>query len=174
MNSFLDRLFRAWTDANDLDQLEDRFAALYTDPVRVNGLNISLVDLAARGRALHGAFSYLRADVLQVVDDTESVAVAFVMRGRHTGPYETPFGTIQPTGSEVQIRTIDVLTITDGRISAIWVNADDLGTLRQLGWQPSGQPMTAPALPAQEWQDHSKADPVRRPRDRERCPDSTP
>jgi predicted ester cyclase len=74
--------------------------------------------------------------VLQVVDDTESVAVAFVMRGRHTGPYETPYGTIQPTGSEVQIRTIDVLTITDGRISAIWVNADDLGALRQLGWQP--------------------------------------
>jgi hypothetical protein len=36
----------------------------------------------------------------------------------------------------VQIRTIDVLTITNGKISAIWVNADDLGTLQQLGWQP--------------------------------------
>jgi predicted ester cyclase len=58
------------------------------------------------------------------------------MRGRHVGPYETPFGTIQPTGSEVQIRTIDVLTITAGKISAIWMNADDLGTLRQLGWRP--------------------------------------
>jgi predicted ester cyclase len=136
MNTFLERLFRAWTDADDLDQLEDRFAELYTDPVRVNGANVSLVDLAARGRALHRAFSGLRADLLQVVDDTDSVAVAFVMRGRHTGPYETPFGTIQPTGSDVQIRTIDVLTITDGKISAIWVNADDLGTLRQLGWQP--------------------------------------
>jgi predicted ester cyclase len=136
MNLLLDRLFRAWTDADDLDQLEDRFAALYTNPVRVNGSNVSLVDLASRGRALHRAFSGLRADVLQVVEDTASVAVAFVMRGRHTGPYETPFGTIQPTGSEVQIRTIDILTITDGKISAIWVNADDLGTLQQLGWQP--------------------------------------
>jgi hypothetical protein len=36
----------------------------------------------------------------------------------------------------VQIRTVDVLTITDGKISSIWVNADDLGTLRQLGWRP--------------------------------------
>jgi hypothetical protein len=36
----------------------------------------------------------------------------------------------------VQIRTIDVLTIRDDKISAIWVTADDLGTLRQLGWQP--------------------------------------
>jgi predicted ester cyclase len=136
MNSLLDRLFRAWTAADDLDQLEGRFAGLYTDPVRVNGSDVSLVDLAARGRALHRAFSDLRADVLQVVDNTDSIAVAFVMRGRHTGPYQTPFGTIQPSGSDVQIRTIDVLTITGGKISAIWVNADDLGTLRQLGWQP--------------------------------------
>jgi len=36
----------------------------------------------------------------------------------------------------VQIRTIDVLTISNDTISAIWVTADDLGTLCQLGWQP--------------------------------------
>jgi hypothetical protein len=28
------------------------------------------------------------------------------------------------------------LTISDAKISAIWVTADDLGTLRQLGWRP--------------------------------------
>jgi predicted ester cyclase len=136
MNRFVDRLFRAWTNADDLAQLEDRFAELYTDPVRVNGANLMLVDLVDRARSLHAAFSELRADVLQVVEGEDSLAVAFIMRGRHVGPYETPFGTIQPTGSEVQIRTIDVLTITAGKISAIWVNADDLGTLRQLGWRP--------------------------------------
>ena len=67
---------------------------------------------------------------------TSCGAVAFIMRGRHTGPYETPLGTIQPNGAEVQIRTVDVLTITDGKISSIWVNADDLGTVRPLGWRP--------------------------------------
>jgi predicted ester cyclase len=116
--------------------MEDRLAGLYTDPVRVNGSTMSLADLAARARSVHAAFSDLDADVLQVVEDAGSLAVAFIMRGRHTGPYQTPFGAIQPTGSEVQIRTIDVLTITEGKISAIWVNADDLGTLQQLGWQP--------------------------------------
>jgi predicted ester cyclase len=115
--------------------MEDRFAALYTDPVRVNGSNMSLGDLAGRARSLHSAFSDLHADVLQIVEDAGSLAVAFIMRGRHAGPYQTEYGTIQPTGSEVRIRTIDVLTITDGKISAIWVNTDDLGTLRQLGWQ---------------------------------------
>ena len=141
MNSFLDRLFQVWTDRSGLDELEDRLTAFYTDPVRVNGSDLSLADLATRARALHAAFSGLRSQVLQVVadTDTDSVAVAFVMHGRHTGPYETPVGIIQPTGADVQIRTIDVLTFTDEKISAVWVNADDLGMLRQLGWRPSGR-----------------------------------
>ena len=136
MNRFVDRLFHAWTAVDDLTELEYRFAALYTDPVRVNGSDMTLIDLVARARSLHTAFSNLRAEVLQVVECTDSLAVAFVMHGWHTGPYESPFGTIQPTGFDVQIRTIDVLTFADERISSIWVNADDLGTLRQLGWRP--------------------------------------
>jgi predicted ester cyclase len=136
MNSLLERLFEAWTVVDDLSQVEDRFAALYADPVRVNGMDMSLTELAARARSLHRAFSGLRAEPLQVVDDSDSVAVAFLMHGWHTGPYETPFGIIQATGSKVQIRTIDVLTISNDKISAIWVTADDLGTLRQLGWRP--------------------------------------
>jgi predicted ester cyclase len=136
MNSLLERLFDAWTGADDLTHVEDRFATLYADPVRVNGTPMSLTDLGARARSLHGAFSGLRAELLQVVEDNDSVAVAFVLHGWHTGPYGTPFGIIQPTGSQVQVRTIDVLTIEDDKISAIWVTADDLGMLRQLGWQP--------------------------------------
>ena len=136
MNSLLERLFDAWTGVDDLSQLEDRFAVLYTDPVRVNGIDVSLLDLAVRATSLHGAFSGLRVEVLQVVEDSDSIAVAHLMHGWHTGPYQTPVGIIQATGSRVQIRAIDVLTISDGKISAIWVIADDLGTLRQLGWQP--------------------------------------
>lgn len=135
MTAFLDRLFHMWTDPDGLDEVQNRLADFYTDPVRVNGSDFSLSDLAARVRALHAAFSDLRSEILQVVADTDSIAVAFVMHGRHTGPYETAFGTIQPTGSDVHIRTIDVLTFNEGRISDLWVNADDLGTLRQLGWR---------------------------------------
>jgi len=136
MNPLLERLFDAWTDVNDAE-LEERFAAIYTDPVRLNGTNVSRSDLAVRARALHRAFTDLRAEVLQIVEDNDGIAVAFVMHGLHTGAYHSPVGIIQPTGSRVQIRSIDVLTISDGKISAIWVIADDLGTLRQLDWQPS-------------------------------------
>jgi hypothetical protein len=93
-----------------------------------------------RARILNAAFEALTAEVLQVVGGGDAVgvgdgslAVAFVMRGRHTGPYAGPFGIVEPTGIDVDIRTIDILTLTDGKVSKIWVNADDLGLLRQLG-----------------------------------------
>ena len=135
MNSYLDRLFQVWTDPDGLDEMEVRLAEFYTDPVRVNGSDLSLFDLATRARALHAAFSNLRSETLQVVAENDGLAVAFVMHGRHTGPYETALGIIPPTESDVQIRTIDLLTINDGKISTVWVNADDLGALRQLGWR---------------------------------------
>jgi ketosteroid isomerase-like protein len=42
-------------------------------------------------------------------------------------------GVIAATGRDVQIRVIDVLALTDGRISAIHVVADNLALGMQLG-----------------------------------------
>jgi hypothetical protein len=41
-------------------------------------------------------------------------------------------GTVAPTHRDIEARTIDVLTITGGTISALWAVSDDLGLLRQL------------------------------------------
>ena len=40
---------------------------------------------------------------------------------------------VAPTQRDIEVRTIDVLTITGGLIFAIWVVSDDLGLLHQLG-----------------------------------------
>lgn len=62
----------------------------------------------------------------------DRLVIAQLLRGRHTGPLRTPLGTIQPTGREVAIRTIDVLTIVEDRVVAASVVADELGLLGQL------------------------------------------
>ena len=138
MSDLVDRLLALWTNPVDGPDARAGFAALYTDPVAVNGIDLSVDDLLVRARALHTAFRGLRAERLQVVEGGNSIAVAFVMHGQHTGPYAGPFGPVARTGVHVRIRTIDVLTLTGGRVSAIWVNADDLGLLRQLGVVPPG------------------------------------
>jgi ketosteroid isomerase-like protein len=130
----VDRLLALWRDppADDADALA-AFRALYTDPVDVNGVTVSAADLLARARILHRAYSGLHNEVLDVVTAADRVVIAFRMLGTHTGPLPTPVGTVAPTGRPVSIRTIDVLTVVDGRITRVIVVGDELGALVALG-----------------------------------------
>jgi predicted ester cyclase len=132
-NNWVQELFGLWHEADRATDLEGAFANFYTDPVIVNGVEMSTPDLVARARSLNAGFEGLTADILQVVDDGDSLGVASVLRGRHTGPYAGPLGIVEPTGIDVEIRTIDILRLTEGKVSTVWVIADDLGLLRQLG-----------------------------------------
>ena len=98
MSDLVDRVLTLWTAPVDGHDARAGFASLYTDPVTVNGIDLSVDDLLARARALHAAFSGLRAELLQVITGDSSVAVAFVMHGQHTGPYAGPFGPVARTG----------------------------------------------------------------------------
>jgi len=134
MTAILDRLLPLWTQPVDArDDPEAAFGQVYADPVVVNGTAMSLTELVARARSLQQAFDGLGMDILDTVETPGRVVVAFVMRGRHVGPFASPLGPVAPAGRDIAVRTIDVLTVTDGLISAIWVVADDLGLLRQLG-----------------------------------------
>lgn len=109
------------------------FRECYTDPVVVNGTPLSVADLVARMRMLHRAFADLRHEPLEEVDAGDHLVIAFRMLGTHVGPYQSALGEIAPTGKPIAVRTIDVLTIEEDRISAIWVVADELGLLTDLG-----------------------------------------
>lgn len=134
MTSLLDRLLPLWTDDVDArDDPEAGFRDVYADPVLVNGMPLPAAGLVERSRSLQRAFTGLSMQILDTVETPDRVVVAFLMRGRHAGPYASPLGTVAPTGRDIEVRTIDVLAIADGLITAIWVVADDLGLLRQLG-----------------------------------------
>lgn len=109
------------------------FRELYTDPVLINGASMAVTDLLARARALHAAFDGLHHELLHRVDAPDQIVIAFLMRGIHSGVYRTPLGDVAPTGEPVAIRTIDILTLTEGRVSQVWVVADELGLLTGLG-----------------------------------------
>jgi hypothetical protein len=134
MTSLIDRLLRLWAapPPEDDHAAISAFRELYTDPVSINGTDLSVADLVARARALHGAFDGLHAEVLDRVETPDRAVVAFHLHGRHVGPLSTTLGTVAPTGREVVIRTIDVLTVTGGLVSRAWVNSDELGLLGQL------------------------------------------
>lgn len=130
----VDRLMAVWLDPPADDAAgAAAFRAVYTDPVDVNGSAFTAADLLARARALQGTYSNQRHELLDVVVAPGRLVIAFRMCGTHTGPLATPLGTVAPTGQDVAIRTIDVLSVVDGRIAAVCVLGDELGTLVGLG-----------------------------------------
>jgi predicted ester cyclase len=136
-NALEARLFELWSfppDARD-DPLA-AFGAVYTDPVLVNGASMALADLVARARALHEAFTEVEVEVVDRVVQPGKIAIAFRQTARHTGTWATPVGTIAPTGELVRGLGIDLLTLADDRVAEIWVLADELQRLAQVGALP--------------------------------------
>ncbi|MGZ4618435.1 MAG: ester cyclase [Frankiaceae bacterium] len=134
MTPLADRLLQLWLHPLPDDAEADAaFRALYADPVRVNGVDMTVAALLQRARALHAAFDHLRATVDRQVEAPGATVIGFRMHGRHVGPLETPLGVVPATGREVEVRTIDILTVRDDVVTEVLVVADELGRLVQLG-----------------------------------------
>jgi predicted ester cyclase len=112
---------------------EAAFRRVYTDPVMVNGTEVPVTALVERALLLQGTFESMEREVLDVAEVGDKVAVAFRLSGRHVGPMATSAGLVPPTGKRVSMRVIDILTLTDGRISSLWMTADELGALNAVG-----------------------------------------
>lgn len=134
MTALVERLLPLWTQPiGARDDAQAAFAEVYANPVVVNGTAVTISELVDRARSLQQAFDRLDMDIVDAMETPDRIVIAFIMRGRHVGPYLSPLGTVAPTQRDIQVRTIDVLTIANGLISAIWVVSDDLALLRQLG-----------------------------------------
>jgi predicted ester cyclase len=132
--STVDRLLRLWTEpVAETGNAIAAFGAVYADPVSINGVDVPLVGLVDRARALQRAFADLSVEIIDEVEAPNRLVVVFWQRGRHVGPLVLPLGEIAPTGRPVEVRTIDVLSISADRISAVQVVPDNLGLAMQLG-----------------------------------------
>jgi hypothetical protein len=132
--TFEQQLMDLWTAAPDtrVDALAD-FGRLYADPVRINGVAVPLAGLVARARALHAAFADHTITFVDTVSIPGKVAFAFRHAARHVGVWSTPLGDLPPTDRVVQGLGIDILTVnTDGRVTDIWVLADELQRILQV------------------------------------------
>jgi predicted ester cyclase len=136
MDDLLDGLLALWTDpVAEAPDARERFAAVYADPVTVNGTPMPLDALVERARGVRRTYADLTMEQVHRLVTDDRLVVAFVMHGRHVGPLTTLLGDVAPTGREVRIRVTDILTVADGRITDIWMISDEVGLLHQLGAQ---------------------------------------
>ena len=75
------------------------------------------------------AFSEKVFTIKDQIAEGDKALVRWTFRGRHTG--ETMGA--KPTGKVVVATGMNLFRLADGRIEEIWVEADDLGEMQQLG-----------------------------------------
>ena len=131
MSFDVDAMIQLWSQPlpDSDEEAAAAFRQLYTDPVVVNGAVLRAVDLVTRARAVQRTFDRRHTEILDVVQGQDKVAVAFRMSGVQTGPLATTLGPLPPSGERLEMRVVDILTLTDGKVSNIWMVADELGTL---------------------------------------------
>jgi SnoaL-like polyketide cyclase len=131
----LDALMALWTSPlpADDDAAAAKFREYYHDPVTVNGSQLTAADLVTRARGVQAMLEDAENVVLDSFEAGDKVAMAFRMRGRQVGPMATSLGPLPPDGQPLDVRVIDLLTLVDGRVSNIWMVADELGMLVSRG-----------------------------------------
>jgi predicted ester cyclase len=134
MNDLMDRIMDLWSaPPHDDQEAAAAFRMYYTDPVPINSVSTTARELVARARGIHRAFSDISYEIFTKSETSERIAIAFVLHAVHTGPLVSALGEIKPTGRPVNLRTLDILTVTGGRISEVWMAADEFGALANLG-----------------------------------------
>jgi predicted ester cyclase len=84
------------------------------------------------GDLFYGAFPDSRWKVEEAIGEGDRVALRLRWGGTHTGAFQG----IPPTGKKVDIGTIIVYELRDGKVSRHWGEFDALGLMQQIGAIP--------------------------------------
>ena len=133
MEELARRWFEIWSQ-RDFEAL----GALYADDaewIRADGVSVGPNEIVDYARAIATAFPDEKATIDAVLVSDGAVVVEWRESATHTGPRETPVGTIPPTGRAFHdLRAVEVFRFRDGKIVSQHEYYDLYTVLRQLGW----------------------------------------
>ena len=92
---------------------------------------------------LLSAFPDYRITIEEQVAEEDKVATVWSGSGTHQGQWQSPAGTVAPTGNEVRWIGTTTLRLSEGKISEVIGSSwDHLGILQQLGAVDVTEPRT--------------------------------
>jgi len=121
-------------DAEAIGALYDEGASLSDPTGEFEGREA----IAGYWQAFFNAFPDLQARDEFKAEAGDTAINEWRIAGTHSGPLETPEGTIAATGKPHAVRGCDVLTVRNGLIQSHRAYYDQLGFLAQLGLVPEG------------------------------------
>jgi steroid delta-isomerase-like uncharacterized protein len=91
--------------------------------------------LKQRVTMMYGIYTQPQFTIEEQIAEGDKVLVRWRFRGTHSGE----FMGVAPTGKTINVTGMSLFRIAAGRIAELWLNADDLGELQQLGVLPAPQ-----------------------------------
>jgi len=98
-----------------------------TEPMRGPAGYLAIIGM------MRGSFPDIQWSLEEMVTEGDKVAVRFIMRGTHRGPF---FG-VQPTGKSIAVQAMNFYRLSGGQIVEEYGQPDLLGLLQQIGAVPS-------------------------------------
>ena len=146
-------LARSWFDFPGLEEwLQRRLGTTHGEKTKDERLRIAIAEIYAPDWVAHmpqgdigfdsfvnqtialiEAFSDMSFSVEGIIAEGDMVAVRYIMRGTHQGPYQG----IPATGKSIEIGGINTARVSGGKFVEGWSGADRLSLMQQLGLIPS-------------------------------------
>lgn len=130
-NKAIVRRYFAALDERRMDDVAAAFAPdleLHFDGLPVMGKDAGLTFLTG----FLDAFPGITHEVIDQVAEDDRVATRIAVRGTH----QADLMGLPATGKTIEIGAINVARMAGGAIAELWVNADSLGMMQQLGAIP--------------------------------------
>lgn len=126
---------RAYYDAINHGRYEayDEHCTEGFEDVATHGHTTGRAQAKQAALATHGSFADLRFTLDELVEEGDRVAV----RGHLSGRQVAPFFGAPNLGRSFEIGFIGIYHFEGDRIARRYVNGDDMGMARQLGWVPA-------------------------------------
>ena len=88
------------------------------------------------GDVIVRAFPDASIRVVSTVEAGDTIVTEGVYGGTHTGPLDSPQGTVPPTGRAIDLPFVDIFRVRDGKAVVHHLYFDQLTFMAQLGLMP--------------------------------------
>ena len=130
------RFYDEVLSTGDLDRVAEFCTEDIVDHEAPPGMPEGQEGVKAFIRMFREAFPDLKATVEDILSEGDRVAA----RVKYTGTHEGEFMGVPPSGKTIEVETIDIVRVVDGRAAEHWGVTDNIGLMQQIGAIPEAAP----------------------------------
>ncbi len=127
------RIIREFSNEKNLEVIDELFAEDFVNYSPGPGYASDREGLKQFVTVFHSAFPDMITTIDDLITEKDKVVIRMTGRGTHTGDLMG----IPPTGKQVSVTSISIISIVDGKVTERWNITDILSLLQQLGVFPS-------------------------------------